>query len=154
MYQNITCKLKSSEKDLSRHLSSNLWYCHFCPKHLCMTSKSLQLAAKAVLMNRKKNIMVFNFTIFPSSLKTNTQLNFYAFLNHFSILAPFYFAGILWFCFIKPLVLLIGYSVSEAANRDIVRFSGLHFILQLPLGFGGCSVFALSEHWNIRLKSG
>ena len=34
-------------------------------------------------MTRQKNLMIFNFTIFPSNLKT--QIKIYAFLNHFSI---------------------------------------------------------------------
>ena len=41
----------------------------FCPRNLRMTGRSIQFAAKAVLMNRQKNLIIFNFTIFPSNLK-------------------------------------------------------------------------------------
>ena len=34
-----------------------------------MTGKSNPFAATAVFMNRQKNLMIFNFTIFPSNLK-------------------------------------------------------------------------------------
>ena len=34
-----------------------------------MTGKSNPFAATAVFMNRQKNLMNFNFTIFPSNLK-------------------------------------------------------------------------------------
>ena len=37
-----------------------------------------QSAAKAVLMNKQKNLMIFKFTIFPSNLK-KTQIEIYAF---------------------------------------------------------------------------
>ena len=51
-----------------------------------MTGKSIQFAAKAVLINRQKNLVIFNVTIFPSNLeKKKTQIKIYAFLNHFSI---------------------------------------------------------------------
>ena len=49
-----------------------------------MSGRSVRFAAKAVLMTRQKNLMVFNFIIFPSNLK-KTQIKLYAFLNHFSI---------------------------------------------------------------------
>ena len=60
MHPMVTCKLKSSDK---------LWFCHFCPKQLCITGKSIQFTVKAVLMNRQKNLMIFNLTIFPSNMK-------------------------------------------------------------------------------------
>ena len=59
MHQKITCKLKYSEKDISRQ---------FYPKHLPITGKSIQFAAKAVLMTRQKNLMIFNVINFPSNL--------------------------------------------------------------------------------------
>ena len=34
-----------------------------------MTGKPNPFAATAVFMNRQKNLMIFNFTIFPSNLK-------------------------------------------------------------------------------------
>ena len=34
-----------------------------------MTGKSIQFAEKAVFMTMQKNLMIFNFTIFPSNLK-------------------------------------------------------------------------------------
>ena len=49
-----------------------------------MTGKSIQFAANAVLMNRQKNLMIFNFTIFPFKPE-KSQLKIYAFLNHFSM---------------------------------------------------------------------
>ena len=64
-------------------LSPKLWFCHFYPKNLRMTGKSLQFAAKAVLMNRQKNLMIFNFPFKPEKKKnTNKKL---CVLNHFSI---------------------------------------------------------------------
>ena len=44
-----------------------------------MTGKSIQFAAKAVLMTRQKNLMIFNFTIVPSNPKKKTQIKIYAF---------------------------------------------------------------------------
>ena len=75
MHPTITSKLKSSETRFFKTvLSPKLWFCHFCPKNLRITGKSIQFAAKAGLMNRQKNLMIFNFTIFPSNLK-NTNKN-------------------------------------------------------------------------------
>ena len=57
-----------------------------------MTGKSIQFAANAVFMTRQKNLMICNFTIFPSNLKKKKEKKKkkkkkknYAFLNHFSI---------------------------------------------------------------------
>ena len=74
-----------------------------------MTGKSNPFAATAVFMNRQKNLMIFNFTIFPSNLKKKKrrrrkkkqkknkkknkkkkQIKIYAFLNHFSILTALF----------------------------------------------------------------
>ena len=68
-----------------------------------MTGKSNPFAATAVFMNRQKNLMIFNFTIFPSNLKKRKkkkeeeeknkkkkQIKIYAFLNHFSILTALF----------------------------------------------------------------
>ena len=70
-----------------------------------MTGKSNPFAATAVFMNRQKNLMIFNFTIFPSNLKKkeeeeknkknkkkkiNKKIKIYAFLNHFSILTTLF----------------------------------------------------------------
>ena len=38
-----------------------------------MAGKSNAFAATAVFMNRQKNLMIFNFTIFPSNLKKQTK---------------------------------------------------------------------------------
>ena len=70
MHPTITCKLNSSKKKFfNTVLSPKLWFCHFCPKNLRMTAKSNPFAATAVFMNRQKNLMIFDFTIFPSNLK-------------------------------------------------------------------------------------
>ena len=66
-------------------LSPKLWFYRFCPKNVRMTGKSIQFAAKAVLMNRQNNLVIFSFTFFLSNLKKKTQIKLYAFLNHFSI---------------------------------------------------------------------
>ena len=64
-----------------------------------MTGKSIQFAAKAVLMNRQKDLMIFSFYYFPfkpekkkktektttKKQKKKTQIKISAFLNHFSI---------------------------------------------------------------------
>ena len=85
LHPTITCKLKSGEKRFFKTLLfPKLWFCHFCPNNLCMTGKSIQFAAKQVLVNRQNNLMIFNFTIFPSK-PDKIQINIYAFLNHFSI---------------------------------------------------------------------
>ena len=72
-----------------------------------MTGKSNPFAATAVFMNRQKNLMIFNFTIFPSNLKKKKmkkkkknkkktkkkkkkQIKIYVFLNHFSILTALF----------------------------------------------------------------
>ena len=48
-------------------LSPKLWVCHFCPKHLHMTGKCIQFAAaKAVLVSRQTNLMIFQSYYFPS----------------------------------------------------------------------------------------
>ena len=74
MHQPITCKLKSNENDFSIVLSPKLWFCHFCPKNLSMTGKSIQFAAKAVLMTRQKNLLIFKFIFFLQTWK-NTNKN-------------------------------------------------------------------------------
>ena len=44
-----------------------------------MTDKSLQFAAKTVLMSSQKNLKTFSFTIFTSSPKKNTKNNLFFF---------------------------------------------------------------------------
>ena len=34
-----------------------------------MTDKSIEFVANAVIITRQKNLMIFNFTIYPSNLK-------------------------------------------------------------------------------------
>ena len=70
MQQTITCKLKSSEKDFSRQFyPQNCDFAVFVPKVYPWLGKSIQFAAEAVIMTRQKNLMIFNFTIFPSNMK-------------------------------------------------------------------------------------
>ena len=45
----------------------------FLSQNLHMTGKSLQFAAKTVVMNRQNNLIIFNLIFFPSSLKTTKE---------------------------------------------------------------------------------
>ena len=70
MHPTITCKLKFSEKKIFQDsFIPKIMILPFWAKHLRMTGKSIQFAAKALFMNRQKNLMIFNLTIFPSNLK-------------------------------------------------------------------------------------
>ena len=70
MHPKITCKLKSGKiKDFQDSFIPKLMVVLFLSQKFTHGGKSVQFAAKAVLMNRQKNLMVFNFTIFPSNLK-------------------------------------------------------------------------------------
>ena len=76
----ITCELKSNlkKRDFSRQFYPQSYDVEIFVQNIYtwLTGKSLQFAAKAVLMNKNKNFMIFNFTIFPSSL---------CILNNFSL---------------------------------------------------------------------
>ena len=78
MHPTITCKMKSGEKKrfFKTVLSPKLWCCHFVPK----------IYAKAVLMNRQKNLMI-SISLFSLRTWKKIQINIYAFFNHFSIIA-------------------------------------------------------------------
>ena len=75
MYPTITVRLKSSEQRFFKTvLTPKLWFCHFCPKNLRMTGRSIQFDAKAVLMNTQ-TILILLF-----SLQTwKKQIKIYAF---------------------------------------------------------------------------
>ena len=77
MHSTITFKLKSSEKKIFQ-------YC-FIPKIMILPFLSQTFThdwqvhsvccKSSGLMNRKKNLMIFNFTVFLSNLKKNTNKN-------------------------------------------------------------------------------
>ena len=77
MHPTLTCKPKYSEKIFFKTvLSQKLWFCYFYPKYFRMDGKSIQVAAKAILVNMQKNLMIFDFTIFPLNLKKKSIMVF------------------------------------------------------------------------------
>ena len=69
------CNLKSSEKDFSRQFySQNCDFAIFVPK--CTHDWQVNsICSKSTPYDQAKNLMIFNFTIFPSNLTKNTNTN-------------------------------------------------------------------------------
>ena len=76
MHQTITCKLKSSEKDFSRQFYlQNCGFAIFVSKIYTWLASQFNLLLKQSLWPGKKQLMIFNCTIFPSNLKNQQHTN-------------------------------------------------------------------------------